>query len=292
MRDKVVIMEAGERKTGGVLAVDVGNTVTRLGLFDADGLQATWDTTTPERLTADEARLVFASFWDMLTRRAERADKSVGRVGLTGEFAPILVEPRDAIVSCVVPDLTDVWVSALRTELGRRPLVVGPGLKTGVKMRYHDPSEMGSDRMADLVAVSADYGAPLVVVDLGTTTNFEVIDADGAFVGGIIAPGLALGARALARAAARLPHIELKAPASVIGKSTREAMQSGAVMGEVARIDGLIDLVLAELGCEAGVVITGTNAKAMAALISHEATADDTLTLRGLFRLYGMNRRK
>ncbi|MBX9033132.1 type III pantothenate kinase [Gordonibacter massiliensis (ex Traore et al. 2017)] len=271
-------MEAEAREAVGMLAVDVGNTVTRLGLFADDGLAATWEVTTPEHLTIDEARLVVAGFHDALERRA------------TGGEPPL--RAGDSIVSCVVPDLTGVWASALLAECGRRPLVVGPGLKTGIKMRYRDPAEVGPDRVADLAAALADYGGPLVVVDLGTTTNFEVIDAEGTFRGGIIAPGLALGAKALAQAAARLPHVELKAPTSVIGTSTREAVQAGVVMGEVARIDGLVDKVEAELGCEAEVVVTGADAAAMAALLAHEARADDTLTLRGLHRLYELNRKK
>ena len=243
----------GGERAGGLLAVDVGNTVTRLGLFDGGELVATWEATTPERCTSDEA---------------------------------------DAILSCVVPDLVDVWARALHAECGRRALVVGPGLKTGIRMRYRDPAEVGPDRVADLAAALADYGGPLVVVDLGTTTNFEVLDAEGTFLGGIIAPGLALGAKALSQAAARLPRVELKAPTSVIGTSTREAMQAGVVMGEVARIDGLLDLVLAELGCEAPVVVTGADADAMAALLRHGARADQTLTLRGLRRLHELNRRR
>lgn len=272
------IMAEGAQHVAGMLAVDVGNTLTRLGLFAEGELAATWEATTPERLTVDEARLVVTGFLDALARR-DGGGKTGARVA-------------DAIVSCVVPDLTDTWAQALQAECDRRPLVVGPGLKTGIKMRYRDPAEVGPDRVADLAAALADYGGPLVVVDLGTTTNFEVLDAEGAFAGGIIAPGLALGAGALARAAARLPHVELKAPAHVIGTSTREAMQAGIVLGEVARIDGLVDMVLAELGCEAPVVVTGANAAVMAALLRHEARADDTLTLRGLNRLYELNRRK
>lgn len=263
-----------------VLAVDVGNTITKFGLFREGSLCATWELTTPSRMTVDEARLAVVGFLSMLQQQASECED--------GE----VLHPCDAIVSCVVPDLTDTWAAALQATCGRRPLVVGPGLKTGIKMRYQDPAEVGADRIADLAAAKADYSMPLIVVDMGTTTNFEVLDAEGTFIGGIIAPGLALGAKSLAQAAARLPIIELKAPASVIGTCTREAMQAGVVMGEVARIDGLIDLVLTELGCTADVVVTGADAGAMAALLRHEAYADDTLTLRGLFRLHGMNRRK
>ena len=157
----------GGERAGGLLAVDVGNTVTRLGLFDGGELVATWEATTPERCTSDEARLVVTGFLDALARR-----KGAGK----GDAAPAggACRPADAILSCVVPDLVDVWARALHAECGRRALVVGPGLKTGIRMRYRDPAEVGPDRVADLAAALADYGGPLVVVDLGTTTNFEV----------------------------------------------------------------------------------------------------------------------
>ncbi len=251
-----------------LLAVDVGNTTTRLGLFAGGELVGTWELTTRERLTVDEARMQLAQ-----------------AAALMGEALP-----EEAILACVVPTLTDVWRRALATACGCRPLVVGPGLKTGLKMRYDDPSEVGADRVADVRAAREDYGAPVVVVDLGTTTNFEVVDRDGTFVGGIIAPGVALGARSLTAAAARLPMIELRAPASVIGRNTRAAMQSGVVLGEVARIDGLLDAVMGELGEEAPVVVTGDGAAAMAALLRHDAQVDDTLTLRGLWSLWRANR--
>lgn len=251
-----------------LLAVDVGNTTTRLGLFVRGELAGTWELTTHERLTVDEARMQLAQ-----------------AAALMGEALP-----EEAILACVVPTLTDVWRRALAAACGCRPLVVGPGLKTGLKMRYDDPSEVGADRVADVRAAREDYGAPVVVVDLGTTTNFEVVDSEGAFVGGIIAPGVTLGARSLAAAAARLPMIELRAPSSVIGRNTRAAMQSGVVLGEVARIDGLLDAVMGELGESAPVVITGDGAAAMAALLRHEAHVDDTLTLRGLWSLWRANR--
>lgn len=253
-----------------VLAVDVGNTTTRLGLFCDGALAGSFELTTPERLTADEARLGM-------------------REALGALAAPA---PDGAILACVVPILSDVWARALAEVVGERPLVVGPGLKTGVRMRYDDPSEVGADRVADVVAARGSYGAPVVVVDLGTTTNIEVVDAEGAFAGGVIAPGAALGARSLSAAAARLPMIELRAPAAVIGRNTRAAMQSGVVLGEVARIDGLIDAVMGELGYEAPVVLTGDGAEAMAALLRHEVRVDDTLTLRGLWGLWKTNRRR
>ena len=254
---------------GCLLAVDVGNTVTRFGVFMGDALAGSWEVTTPGHLTADEA-------WAQADRALDMLD------------AP---DPDSTILSCVVPSLSSAWRSALARLCDRRPLVVGPGLKTGIRMRYDDPSEVGSDRVADAVAAREAYGAPVVVVDLGTTTNFVVVDGEGAFAGGIIAPGVALGARSLTAAAARLPMIELRAPERVIGRSTRAAMQSGVVLGEAARINGLLDAVMDELGTDAAVVVTGDGAERVASLISRDARVDDALTLRGLQHIWKINRR-
>lgn len=136
----------------------------------------------------------------------------------------------------------------------------------------------------------ADYNPPAIVVDLGTTTNFEVVDADGVFLGGVIAPGMVLGARSLAREAAKLPIVEVVAPRHVVGTTTREAIQAGVVLGEIARIDGLLDLIQEETGAVYSVIVTGSQAKAVSSLLSHESISDETLTLRGLARLYDLNR--
>jgi type III pantothenate kinase len=259
----------------------VGNTVTRYGLFDDDSLTATWDIATRDSLTADEARLKVHGFLDVLSNNqsAVRSDEDASK-------------PVDGIISCVVPSLVGVYVAALESEFGRRPLVVGPGLKTGMKMRYHDPAEIGPDRIADMVSAKAAYSFPLAIVDLGTATNIAVLDVDGVYIGGLIAPGLALSARALSHAAARLPSIEISPPASVIGKSTREAMQAGFILGESARIDGLIEMIWDELGQEGEVVVTGTDAGAVAEILTHTVQVDDTLTLRGHNRLYNLNRKR
>ena len=249
-------MDNGRDAARTVLCVDVGNSDTNLGLFVGGELEATWKVTTTERMTADEARMRMAGLFDMLERDGRRAICD------------------DAVIASVVPGLTDAWVTATRALTGRRPLVVGPGVKTGVKMRYNDPGELGADR-----------------VDLGTTTNFEVVDEGGSFVGGIIAPGVKLSAKALSDAAAQLAMVDLKAPASVVGKNTREAMQAGVVMGEVALIDGLIDMVWRELGYETDVIATGSDAAAIAALSQRVARTDEHLTLRGLSMLHTLNRR-
>lgn len=275
---------AGEPR---VLALDVGNTTTRLGVFEGGELAGTWELTTPARLTADEA---FAQLKQALWMLGVEAGPAAAAPDGPGAPSTTTVPAASAIMACVVPSHAPSWKEALARLCASRPLVVGPGLKTGVRMRYDDPSEIGADRIADVVAARAAYGAPVVVVDLGTTTNFEVVDPDGSFAGGIIAPGMGLGADALADRAARLPKVELRAPASVVGKSTDAAMRSGLVLGEVARIGGLLDMIAAEAG-PAPVVLTGEGAAELAALLGREATVDDTLTLRGLHAIWSLNRK-
>lgn len=282
-----------------VVVVDAGNTTTRFGLACAGVLFATWGHATSRRLTADEATLILLDFLRALeggvahvdAEALERLDDVLGSPAEARAFASSPARPVDGIVSSVVPSLTDVWVEALARFCGRAPLVVGPGLKTGLKMRYSDPGEVGGDRVADMVATVRTYGSPAVVVDLGTTTNIEVLDESGAFAGGLIAPGPRLSAEMLANAAARLPLVEIKAPGAVVGRSTREAMQSGMVLGEVARVDGLIDMIWDELGYQTSIILSGRDAEVLGALMRHEVKVDQTLTLRGLVMLHEANRK-
>ena len=263
---------AGGAEGGALLAVDVGNTVTRFGIFSGADLTGSLSVTTPARLTADEAHM--------------RTGEALRALGVADDGSGL----SGVVRSCVVPALSDAWAAALRRLSPTRPLVVGPGVRSGLRMRFDDPAEVGPDRIADVVAARELLGAPVVAIGLGTSTNFEVVDASGTFVGGIVTPGLALGAASLAEAAARLPSVELRPPARVIGRSTRAAMQSGLVFGEVARIDGLLDAIARELGAEAPVVVSGEGARLVAQLLAHEAAVDDELTLRGLRLLWERNR--
>lgn len=272
---------------GTLLAADVGNAAVRLGLAQEGRLLARWELASDPAATEDEALAALAGFL-----RAAREGLARPVEGDAGEVARAAAEtPGDAALASVVPALTPAWSGALQRLTGRRPLVVGPGVKTGLPMGYKDPGEVGADRIADLVAARAAYGAPVLVIDLGTATNIEVVDAEGAFAGGLIAPGITLGARALAAQAARLPEVELRRPAELIGRSTAEAMRSGVLWGEVARLDGLASMIEEELGYDLPVVLSGEGAELMAELISHKATADPTLTLRGLVILHGLNRK-
>ena len=259
-----------------VLAADVANQITRFGLFCEDELLATWSITTPSHLTTDEAWLAVITFLNKV-----RDEKLPG-------IQPQSIKP---VLSCVVPDLTNTWSEALRSIGNQRPLVVGPGVKTGIQMNYNDPSEMGSDRIADIVAAKKLYGYPLIIIDCGTTINYQVLDSAGIYVGGLIVPGLRLSARILAEAAARLPRIELRIPTGVLGKNTQESLQSGIIRGEVARINGLIEMIWQELTHETAIVLAGEDAALLAPLLDHDAQIADNLTLIGLSELYKMNRK-
>lgn len=272
-----------------VITVDVGNTVTRFG-FAADGeLLATWEISTVLSQTPDEACLALHGFLEALKMGMAKTADDCADFTTSAKLAEA---PNDGIVSSVVPSLTNVWTQAVERLCGRRPLAVGPGLKTGLKMSYNDPSEIGSDRVADMIAARNTYGPAVLVIDMGTSTNFELLNDKGEFAGGIIAPGLRLSASALSNAAARLPMVEIKAPSTIVGRNTREAMQSGIVMGEIARIDGLIDMIWNEIGYETKVVLAGADAEGVAALMAHEVTIDQTLTLRGLIALHAHNRKR
>lgn len=258
-----------------LLAVDMGNTTVNIGLFEGDRLVGSWSLSTHAYATADEAHLALHALL--------AAHPGIACAG------PVV--PDDAVLSSVVPDLTDAWTVALSRICGRRPLVVGPGVKTGLKMSCNDPGEVGSDRIADLVAVKERHGFPVIVVDMGTTTNFEVIDREGAFLGGVVAPGLEIAARAMSREAARLPVVDLHVPKSVIGKNTREAMRSGMVLGEAARAAGIVEMIWRELGYETKVVATGEAAQAIAAVCTRISCVDADLTLHGLALIHARSRK-
>ena len=251
-----------------VLVTDVANRVTRLGAFAENELVGMGEFSTPRHITTDEALMQIATF--------------LGRV--IGDPAPY-----GAVLSSVVPSHTDAWQNALAEVVATRSLVVGPGLKTGVRMRVESPRDVGSDRVANVVAARAMHGAPVVVVSLGTTTNLEVVDNTGSFIGGAIAPGVMMGLRSLNDVAARLPLVEPQAPASVVGKNTHEAIQSGVILGEAARVDGLLDAIVAQTGHTTPVVLTGHHAAIVAPLLRHEVLVDEALTLRGLNLIWHAN---
>src|SRR5688500_11802964 len=200
------------------------------------------------------------------------------------------VETIDGVcLSSTVPALVREYERAAERWLGARLLVVGPGVRTGIPIRYDDPREVGPDRIANAVAAKERYGAPCIVVDFGTSTNFDVVSAEGEYVGGVLAPGVEISMDALFARAARLFRVDFSAPPSVIGKTTQTALQSGLVYGFVGQVDELVTRIRAELEVDAQAIATGGLAELVA---SHSRTlgiVDPFLTLEGLRLVYARN---
>lgn len=224
------------------------------------------------------------SMWRVATNRAAAADEL--RVVLSSLCSLQGIElsaVSTSALASVVPQLTKAWVRAVEDATGAEPLVCSAATAAGLfEADYPRPNEIGADRIADAVAARAIYGAPAVVVDFGTATNIEVIDREGRFIGGIIAPGVQTSANALFAQGARLPVIDLAAPPAPIGTSTVEAIQSGIILGEIDRVDGLVRRIFAQLGYEAPVIATGGLATSMAPHSATITAVNPELTLEGL----------
>jgi type III pantothenate kinase len=245
-----------------LLAVDVGNTSSVIGLFDDDRLDAEWRIATRFR-TSDELEV---------TLRGLLASRDIQPAGIGA-----------GCLSTTVPPVQQAWEEVLERIAGVAPVMVGPGIRTGVAVRVQNPREVGPDRIANAAAAAAVYGAPAIVVDFGTATNFDVVAADGAFVGGAIAPGLEVSMEALFARAARLGKVELIAPPSPIGTSTVESLQSGAVYGFAGLVDGIVGRLRSELPApQCPVIATGGLATLIAAHCASVEQVDPHLTLIGL----------
>ena len=254
-----------------LLTIDVGNTHTVLGVYDGSELRHMWRVATNKKDTSDELRAKLLPLLDMDGVKASQVD--------------------GAAIASVVPALTSAWCDATACLADIAPLVCTAAIAGELfETTYANPAEIGADRVADAVAARALYGAPVVVVDFGTATNLEVVDCQGRFVGGIIAPGLETSAAALFSHATKLPSIELADPGTAIGKNTVHAMQAGIVYGEADRVDGFVRRVFDELGCKATVVATGGLATTMAPLCQCIDETNPELTLEGLRLVYEANR--
>jgi type III pantothenate kinase len=254
-----------------LLAIDIGNTQTVLGVFEAETLRADWRIATRRDATADELGVLLRS----LLPEAGLAAK-----GITG-----------VIVSSVVPHVNAVYARMIRAALGLSPLFVEPGIKTGMPILYENPQEVGADRIVNAVAAVHLYGAPVLVLDFGTATTFDVVSAKGEYLGGVIAPGLKISAEALFERAARLSPVDVRRPARVIGRSTEESVQSGLLHGYVGLVEGLVARIRAELGAEAPVIATGGLATVFEKELPLLRAVEPGLTLLGLRLLWERNRK-
>lgn len=253
-----------------LLAVDVGNSNTVLGIFQGDQLVQHWRTATDVERTADDVALTFQ-----------------GLLAFAGlEFGHNI---HGVVISSVVPPVTDTMREMVARYFPFPPLVVEPGVRTGIPLRYENPRDVGSDRIANAVAAFALFGGPTVVVDFGTATSFDVVSATGEFVGGAIAPGIHTATDALVARAARLPNVEIAAPAAAIGRSTTSALQSGIVHGFAGLVDGIVARLSDEIGPEATVVATGGLAPAVREACRSIAHHDEWLTLKGLRLIWERN---
>jgi type III pantothenate kinase len=253
-----------------LLAIDIGNTVTTLGVFKDSELRASWHLATIIDRKADEHA---ALLLNLLSHQG--------------------LEPSDitkATVGCVVPPLLSIHEELFNRYFHISPLVVASGVKTGVRIRMENPKEVGADRIANAAAAHHLYRGPVIIVDLGTATTFDVVSKEGDYLGGAIAPGMNTAAEALFTQAAMLPRVELAAPKRVIGNNTASAIQSGIVFGYVGLIEGIVSRIQQELGEKAKVVATGGWAEIIARETTVIEAVNPDLTLIGLRIIYYMNR--
>ncbi len=252
-----------------LLVIDIGNTNIKFGLFKDEDLVLLARFSTDRTKTSDE----FAGEFHALLSLYD-VDKS---------------QIDGCIISSVVPQVLRTVRQAINKAVGVEPLVVGPGIKTGLNIKIDNPSSTGADLVTGCVAALHLYGAPTIVISLGTATTIIVLDKTGAMIGGAISPGVAISLTALSDKTALLPSVAMEAPQRVIGKNTDECIRSGLVLGNACMIDGMIDRINKELGCECTVVATGGIAQDIIPSCSHDIIIRDDLMLQGLRIIYNKN---
>ena len=254
-----------------ILAIDIGNTNIKNGLFEGDTLLHSWRMSNDINKTADEYGMLYLSFFKYL--------------GLSTDVV------EGIIISSVVPniDFTIEHVCQLYFP-GRESIFVGPGIKTGIRLCYNDPRELGADRICNAVAAHTLYGGPCITVDFGTATSFGVISEEGDFQGGVICPGMKISLGALVNATARLSTVELARPPKILGKSAVQCIQSGIVYGHVGQVDAILEKLTEEMDWQQPQLIaTGGMASLVVPASRYLETIDATLTLQGLRIIYQRN---
>lgn len=253
-----------------LLAIDVGNTQTMLGVFRSEELAWHWRMATHGERTADELALLFGGFLE--------------QQGLS--FSQ---EITGVAIASVVPDQTVALREMVDRYFGFRPVVVEPGIKTGISIQTDNPKEVGADRIVNGLGAFAKYGGPCIVVDFGTATTYDAVSESGEYLGGAIAPGIQVSAAALFGATARLPRVELTVPKVSIGKNTVDSIRSGLLFGTAAEVDGMVERMQKELGGHVTVVATGGFADVIVPLSQAFHHHEPWLTLEGLRLIYEKN---
>lgn len=253
-----------------LFTVDIGNTNIVFGIFKDREIINHWRIGTDKDKTSDEYGVLFRNLMEM---------NGIDLESITG-----------AVVSCVVPTLLEVILRTLRFYFKVDPIVVGPGIKTGMPILYHNPKEVGADRIVNAIAAFEEYKCSVVIVDFGTATTFDCVSDKGEYLGGSIATGILVSAEALFRSASMLPKVEIVAPKTVIGRNTVHSIQSGIVFGYAGLVDGIVERIKKEMGTRPRVIATG----GLASLISSESNTieiiDEFLSLKGLRLIYEWNK--
>ena len=253
-----------------LLAIDIGNTNIVFGLIDNKDIHHSWRISTDKAKTYDEYGVLLRNLFEY---------KKVDMTKLCG-----------SVISCVVPALQDTIVQCIERYFDIKPIVVGPGVKSGMKILYKNPQEVGADRIVNAIGAYEEYKTSLIIVDFGTATTFDCVSKKGEYLGGVITPGIIISSEALFGSASKLPKVEIKKPENVIGKTTVQSIQSGLVYGYAGLVDGIVNRIKLELGSGTKVLATG----GLASLISKESDTiekiDEHLALKGLWIVYERNR--
>jgi len=252
-----------------LLVIDIGNTNTSIGLFDDDKLVVHWRLTSQRHRTADEYGIMIKEFFLL---------NNIDISGIT-----------DVIISCVVPPLLPILKEMSNNYFKVNPLIVGSDTKTGLSILYDNPKDVGADRIANAVAGYVKFGGPLIIVDFGTAITFDVVSKKGEYLGGLIFPGVSISMEALFNKAAKLPRVELISPTALIGKSTSESIQAGAVYGYTGLVDNIVKKIQKETGKETKIISTGGQAYLIAKHSSLIQENCPLLTLDGLKIIYDKN---